>query len=483
MYYILFNGLGNEFEISIFFNFFNSVMYMHNKDLKDTYTHLKKIYRGLKLLDNINKVTRPTTSLMSTTSYLQVTPKEYLSESIYCDWKISFHTPKPTQNYRIISVVFFLLKNAKSINKYTEGLTNIIKSFVRILPGFRLRIYYDNTSENEINKILQSVSDVNIINSIELFEYNIPILKEGDHHKGFIGTLFRFLPFYNYEIHMVDECIVFDIDNILSEQYYKLVQFYNNNNIDMAYRSRPNYIYLRINNLSPNGIKYPIIASYIYQKNVIDKSVMSDFLEKMFINDDPDMLKLVNMSGIGDRYSYGIDEIYINKFHLMYMHNTHKKLAIVLFNHYNFSRVLRRYFTYLNDDQTNTYFLFLQELLLFWNIKINKKDDIIIWNYNDKQYEHTLDIFGKDEATAIILDKLHKQMSYNKKKEFTRYVMRLYKKYNTLPRFYIVIRPIIMGTQYDFRKINVIVVKDSYKINHRDIFTVNSNESWKTIKY
>ena len=139
-----------------------------------------------------------------------------LSKSIICNWVIN--KEDPPEIYKIISVVYFSMeKNYKSNDIYYLGLESLIKDIPKILPDFRLRIYYDDTTEEQVNKLTLNK------NNIELFKYSIPKLKNNGYHYGVVGTLIRFLPLYDNKIHKVDYSLIVDIDNKLHNWYKNLL--------------------------------------------------------------------------------------------------------------------------------------------------------------------------------------------------------------------------------------------------------------------
>ena len=213
--------------------------------------------------------------------------KEFISKNIECNWiiKNKISTSKNINNYNIISVVYFNYKNVerfqsedeinKQYLKYYNGLIKIIKKFRKIFNNeYILRIYYDDSVEDEINKLLKETN--NEFNKyIELFKYDIPLFKEGGQHKKTVGTLIRFLPLFDYELHKVNKCIILDIDNKLNNYYSNLIKFYNKKNVKLSYRSRCCYFLTkRVKCVSKNlYYNYALIASFIYTSISVPKNV------------------------------------------------------------------------------------------------------------------------------------------------------------------------------------------------------------------
>jgi hypothetical protein len=88
----------------------------------------------------------------------------------------------------------------------------------------------------------------------------------------------RFLPLFNLEYHKVNIYIVIDIDNKFNSYFTKLITYFNDNNIKIAYRYRPCYICNKRILYTKN--KFPIIASFIYQTIQLPYHILSNFLEK-----------------------------------------------------------------------------------------------------------------------------------------------------------------------------------------------------------
>lgn len=294
-----------------------------------------------------------------------INTKENISRSIVCNWKISKYKP-PLNNYNIISVCFFRQLNTSDLDndRYIKGIIKLSKTFYKILRDYRLRIYYDKSTEDIIKKnIIQS-------DKIELYYYDIPIFKDDNiYHKKLLGTMIRFLPLYNYPLHKVDECIIFDIDDNIYYIYNKIVKLLRKNKIKIAHRYRSCYINKRITCLHN---KYPAIANFIYQSISLPTRTMAHFLEKVYIKNDIKLNKLITKCSLEDKYSYGIDEIFINKYHMRYFYKNKIPILLVLFDRYSFSKGLIRYLDYISDKNTLIeYYNYIKNLLKIMDIKID----------------------------------------------------------------------------------------------------------------
>ena len=112
--------------------------------------------------------------------------------------------------------------------------------------------------------------------------------------------------------------------------YRDLIKYLEDNNIKIAYRSRFCYINERI---TCTKNKYPLIASFIYQSIKLPFRIFSKFFEKLYIENDVKIIKLVNKSGIENIYEYGIDELFLNKYYIKYINKKNINFILVLFNH------------------------------------------------------------------------------------------------------------------------------------------------------
>ncbi len=195
-------------------------------------------------------------------------------------FKIEWDIKKNNYNlskYNILSVCYYKLKNSyRDVSVYYNGLKNIILSFENILEDFILRIYYDDTVNEEINSLKNILDN----KKIELYKYKVDI-NDNEH----VGMMMRFLPLFNLKLHKCDSCIIFDIDNILNKNYNKIIKYVNNNNIKFLYRTR--FLYgikerlLCIMNIKK--LEYPIINSFIYCSVKISNNLIKKIISKYYI--------------------------------------------------------------------------------------------------------------------------------------------------------------------------------------------------------
>lgn len=333
--------------------------------------------------------------------------RQHLSENIICSWIIE-KDEEPENNYNIISCVFFIKKDLyKDINIYINGLTHIINNFKNILPTYRLRIYYDSSVKEYLNKILN-----NNLNDIELYEYRIDIFSDGIYHKGVIGMFMRFLPLFNLEYHNVDKCIVFDIDNKIHNFYRELIKYLEDNDIKIAYRSRFCYINERI---TCTKNKYPLIASFIYQSIKLPFRIFSKFFEKLYMENNVKIIKLVNKSGIENIYEYGIDELFLNKYYIKYINKKNINFMLVLFNHIDIFSGFYKFIKY--------YCKKIKITKKIWEIIFNFLKIININLYINEELNNDLILEILDQKKKIIESKLFANFKYNSTSNLKKYIL------------------------------------------------------------
>jgi len=300
--------------------------------------------------------------------------QENLSDNIICNWSILKNNKIKKNN--IISVCFFFIKGNTKNDKYINGIKHIIENFI-LFKTFILRIYFDESVKEILYNILESVNiiDTKIFKKIELFQYDIPFMKEDDYyHKPYIGTLLRFLPLFDNLIHKANKCLVLDIDNIIRPVYKKIIDTCDKKKIKVCYRSSYGYsLRDRVLCLSDKIIiDYPIIASFIYKYDIdIPYNLLSNFFEKIFFENN---MNLLDKCGI-EKYNYGIDEIFINKIFFNYIYNNNILLSPIIFNHFRIHSFLYGYVFLINtikELNDYTYFLNIFFKLLKLNIKLNK---------------------------------------------------------------------------------------------------------------
>lgn len=319
--------------------------------------------------------------------------KENISDNIICNWEI---INKQSDNINIISVVYFVYNQDK---KYEDGLLKLINKFRKILNNYYLRIYYDDSSKKNIMRLLDKTNH-RYDKYIELFKYDIPKLKVNKLHGKTVGTLIRFMPLFDYKLHKVNKCIIFDIDNNLHYYYKKLDRYFTKNNITIAYRSRACY-YINKRILCTNTFNYPIIASFIYKSKNTPKNIYQDFFEEFFIKKNKDYL---NKCDLKDEYSYGIDEIFMNDYYLNYFYKNQIVINPILFNHYDIINGINKFIRFsIIEDDLNYFKLFLVDFFNLFNIKLE---------LNNKNKDEIKDIIKNIKLDSETIKNINKKRIY-----------------------------------------------------------------------
>jgi hypothetical protein len=234
---------------------------------------------------------------------------------IDCKWKIY----KNEENENIISISYFSKKNKSNEKKkkYFEGLQKLYHDMRRILPHYTLRIYCD---KSVIQNVLSFYKKVNYKN-IEIYQYQIDFLLENGQnsiHKGTIGTLIRFLPLFNFELHQCSKKVVLDIDTYYNDLFLTFIKKIENEKIYFCYRSHPYYYQHERLNCVESEITFEyLVAHFIYQINEINFDIWNQFLERYFLDiQNRNLNKIKNRCKMISPFEYGIDELFMNEYFL-----------------------------------------------------------------------------------------------------------------------------------------------------------------------
>jgi hypothetical protein len=108
------------------------------------------------------------------------------------------------------------LENTKN---YLTGLDQLITDCKKYYPTNRFRVYCDH---NSIDDLLAKYSEDPYV---ELYKYYMPdfIDPETRYHYGYLGTLLRFLPFFDLPLHTTDTVVCLDIDDTLNFQLRRMI--------------------------------------------------------------------------------------------------------------------------------------------------------------------------------------------------------------------------------------------------------------------
>ena len=137
---------------------------------------------------------------------------ENFTEEITCHWKIK---RSPLQLNLICVSYFKRREGAEKAHLYFNGLIKLFYLMRKELKSvFKMRVYHDISTRKELYTFYEKLRDEDK-KYLELFQYDIPILYNGDdgqYHRATIGTLFRFLPFFNLPLHQNTDKIKISMD-------------------------------------------------------------------------------------------------------------------------------------------------------------------------------------------------------------------------------------------------------------------------------
>lgn len=260
----------------------------------------------------------------------------------------------------LISTTFFLLKKfskgilqikpefeknkhfKEKIKRYTTGLDILVKKSRKQDIKYTVRIYCDFTTIDLIKKYTQH-------DNVELYFYYFPQFfdeKTKMHHLYF-GTFIRYLPLFNIKEHNDNykSVTIVDIDSKFKFEF-KLMKYYNNRILfkhiipNLFYKSNSCY-YLdqRIVYLNLQPPFFPIISSFIIQKNPQSFYIFKKFINQLLLNNFNNFNKslssylnhkIIDENKFKGRLEYGVDEYFINKMFLQeYYFNKNRSICIV----------------------------------------------------------------------------------------------------------------------------------------------------------
>ncbi len=209
---------------------------------------------------------------------------------------------KPINNYNIISVCVFRLKNSyKKTKIYSDGLKTLVNNFNQYFPNFYLRIYYDSSVlENYDDDMISDTNNIwiplfDLIRKnpkIQLIKYDIPLFRiNKTYHDGIIGTFARFIPLFDLKMNeQIKTIIIMDIDitpKILGE-YKNMFELMNSKKLNFFYGTGLCYelknIYSNLNKfVNTNDI---IMGGMIMSKIKFPISIMNNFIKGVLNNEE-----------------------------------------------------------------------------------------------------------------------------------------------------------------------------------------------------
>ena len=245
---------------------------------------------------------------------------------VLCQFETNNEPKKNDEN--IICFSFFRIDGVE--DKYSKSLSKIIYDFKNydISRSFKLRLYYDITTKDFVE------SNFNNIGYVQLYYYHFPQFfnSKNNSHFGFLGTLVRYFPFFNIENHEAKICWVIDVDVNMDKFKFNIIKYViSNPKIKFFHKTRLNYYTDRIL-LIDNKPNFPMISSFLYQKDPISKEIISSFMNDNLLNKKNNLYKtyLKNLLKIIEKkkkigmfynkriieemkpFQYGVDEFFIN---------------------------------------------------------------------------------------------------------------------------------------------------------------------------
>jgi hypothetical protein len=259
---------------------------------------------------------------------------KYLENKI-CNFEILFDYNNDKKN--ILSACFFKMNNHyKDFKIYINGLKNIIQ-LLNQQNKYILRIFIDEhiKNDNYIFNLLKSNKKIEIV----VFTCNNYLNNNGFHSDVF-GTFLRFFPLFNFKNNDANNVILIDIDLKGDDLLYlKNLMTYQTKKKEVI--GRGTTFDLLINNKTPH-----YFAGLLGFFNIkFNKNIIIDFIENIE--------EIKNNSYYSKReksFSYGTDELFLNKY-LIYNKDNKTKFKNGVLLDYNFNWFLY----YSNDDLIKKY--------------------------------------------------------------------------------------------------------------------------------
>ena len=207
----------------------------------------------------------------------------------------------------------------------------MIKDAEDQFPDYNVRIYFDQSS-------VQFVKPLSKHKNVELYYYYFPDFFDQDKkvHYGTFGTVVRYLPLFDFKHHASPFTIIFDTDSNLRGKTIKTIKYFERKkDLRLLYRFSNCYIAdprLHFINLS---ITYPIISSFLCQKETLPQKLLVDFMNDCLLNDCSHYMEYLKKRNANisytNKFSYGVDEYFLNHYYLTYYINNQIPFEIVIF--------------------------------------------------------------------------------------------------------------------------------------------------------
>lgn len=208
---------------------------------------------------------------------------------------------------KVLSCAFFRMVSGgyREFGKYETNLKKFLEAS-RVLTGFEVRIYTDDTAKDFCVSLAEKYMHVSV------YHYNCELFKEDDGHTGTFGTIVRFMPLFEKDLKVV---WISDIDVKSTFFDLKIISAMKQNKCDVFIDSLVCY-----NNKPWAAVNYPIVAHRFVSFLTFQKQLLTRFLNKLHDGDYADLIKLTNEFNLAkkkvtipnDRFPYGMDEAFIN---------------------------------------------------------------------------------------------------------------------------------------------------------------------------
>lgn len=323
-----------------------------------------------------------------------------------------------------IATLFKLNDNIeyKNFYIYLSGLKKIINSLLSVFSDVYFTLLIDNSiiSNDEIlHKIKKIIQENKYHDRIFILYYDNPNIKEN----GLIGSIVRFLFFFDYENNPFNIIMPCDVDYM--DKYilyflvgYKLLMknsidyfFLNDDNLLLLERERNKKI-KKYNNIIPylNNASCECCYSGIMEHKIIDKFI-NDVMSKEYKYEKYCIIKKERIK----YFCYGIDKYFLNNIFIPKLYNSNKRIgtldiynymisSMVYYPVFSFNIIPKEYQLYiLNNYNEETIEDYYNEMnIKIYNLIINYLNEI------NKKYK----IFKKVNNTYVLNDNNYKK--YNK---------------------------------------------------------------------
>jgi hypothetical protein len=309
-----------------------------------------------------------------------------LKKNNLCD--IQYIGREPNKDSILICSSLFKLNDMyKDISVYINGLIKLTNHIIK--QKYHLLLFYDHSVIQDEKFILYMNSNIENNSPVLFCKYNCVSFIKNNLHRGLFGTFVRFYPLFidkykNNIIYIRD--IDVDNNNELIMMDYFLNLFKKNIN-NFVVQCRIGYEYVYANQYTNDYINGVALANCFIKNIVLPIEILEDYLIKLRDNDSIILKTIKNMQlklkklkpdlnvgyfkgkfGNIDSFSYGIDELWINKILLNYIFKKYKQVGII----YRID-ILQTYIKMIDVEKSNKLILnqFLQKYLKNKFIKKN----------------------------------------------------------------------------------------------------------------